>query len=149
MSQNDENYSRIIPAQAAPLRATPPISSLDSHRSICSGQALIIRFYKTEFFRTTILLLLDNIELADAAQNLFDPTVGTEGQRHVTPFHEYVALRLTLEGGFLPEEITPSTELISNEMTNERARLGSEDPQSGGAKQLFSESIGRKPSMSS
>jgi len=70
---------------------------------------------------------LDNIELADAAQNLFDPRVATQAQQHVTPFHEYVALRLTLEGGFLPEEITPSTELISNKKTNRKARLGSED----------------------
>ena len=31
----------------------------------------------------------------------------TESQRHIRPLHWYVACRLVLEGGFLPEEITP------------------------------------------
>lgn len=76
---------------------------------------------------------MNNVELAEAAENLFDPNVGTQAQQHVTPFHEYIALRLTLEGGFLPEEITPSTELFSKEMTNREARLGSkEDRERGG-----------------
>lgn len=42
-----------------------------------------------------------------------------------------MARRLTLEGGFLPENITPSTELISKKVTNERARLGSVDDRKG------------------
>lgn len=75
---------------------------------------------------------MDNIELADAAQNLFDPSVATQAQQHVTPFHEYVALRLTLEGGFPPEEITPSTELFSNKITNRKARLGSKSDRNRG-----------------
>lgn len=76
---------------------------------------------------------MDNLELADAATNLFDPEIATEAQRHVTPFHEYVALRLTLEGGFPPENITPSTELISKEDTKKRYRLGSDsDRERGG-----------------
>lgn len=31
----------------------------------------------------------------------------TQSQRHIKPLHHYVACRLVLEGGFLPEEITP------------------------------------------
>lgn len=31
----------------------------------------------------------------------------TTGQHHIRPLHWYVACRLVLEGGFLPEEITP------------------------------------------
>lgn len=72
---------------------------------------------------------MNRIELTDVAQNLFDPSVVTQGQQHVTPFHKYVALRLALEGGFRPENITPSTKLISKQETNQRARLGSTDEQ--------------------
>jgi hypothetical protein len=31
----------------------------------------------------------------------------TTSQRHIKPLHHYVACRLVLEGGFMPEEITP------------------------------------------
>lgn len=31
----------------------------------------------------------------------------TQSQQHIKPLHHYVACRLVLEGGFLPEEITP------------------------------------------
>lgn len=31
----------------------------------------------------------------------------TQSQQHIKPLHYYVACRLVLEGGFLPEEITP------------------------------------------
>ena len=31
----------------------------------------------------------------------------TTSQRHIKPLHHYVACRLVIEGGFLPEEITP------------------------------------------
>ncbi len=32
---------------------------------------------------------------------------GTQDQGHIKPMHQYVALRLVLEGGFLPQEVTP------------------------------------------
>lgn len=32
---------------------------------------------------------------------------GLRGQHHVKPMHQYVAMRLVVEGGFLPEEVTP------------------------------------------
>ncbi len=31
----------------------------------------------------------------------------TQSQAHIKPLHWYVACRLVVEGGFLPEEITP------------------------------------------
>src|SRR5438105_1656623 len=34
-------------------------------------------------------------------------TGATQSQQHIKPLHHYVACRLVLEGGFLPEEITP------------------------------------------
>ena len=34
-------------------------------------------------------------------------TEKTESQRHIRPLHWYVACRLVVEGGFLPEDITP------------------------------------------
>jgi len=43
-----------------------------------------------------------------AALEHFASYVGaTQSQQHIKPLHWYVACRLVLEGGFLPEEITP------------------------------------------
>lgn len=38
---------------------------------------------------------------------------GVQGQAHIKPLHWYVACRLVLEGGFLPEEITPRPPFIA------------------------------------
>jgi hypothetical protein len=38
----------------------------------------------------------------------------TQGQAHIKPLHQYIALRLVIEGGFLPEEITPRPPLIAD-----------------------------------
>lgn len=41
-------------------------------------------------------------------------TVGvTQGQEHIRPFHQYIASRLVIEGGFLPEEVTPHPPLLA------------------------------------
>jgi len=37
----------------------------------------------------------------------FVSATSTQGQQHIKPFHKYVALRLVLEGGFRPDEVTP------------------------------------------
>jgi hypothetical protein len=42
-----------------------------------------------------------------SALKAFATTSVTQGQEHIKPFHGYVATRLVVEGGFLPEEITP------------------------------------------
>jgi len=46
------------------------------------------------------------VQLADALRS-FVETAATQGQEHIRPFHRYVAIRLVIEGGFLPHEITP------------------------------------------
>ena len=42
-----------------------------------------------------------------SALRAFAEAAATQDQQHIRPIHEYLALRLALEGGFLPEEITP------------------------------------------
>ena len=37
----------------------------------------------------------------------FATATSTQSQAHIRPVHAYVALRLVIEGGFLPDEITP------------------------------------------
>jgi hypothetical protein len=43
----------------------------------------------------------------ESALRAFAAATGTQDQRHIKPMHQYVALRLVLEGGFLPDEVTP------------------------------------------
>ena len=42
-----------------------------------------------------------------AALREFVTVTGTQGQQHIRPIHRHVAIRLVLEGGFHPDEITP------------------------------------------
>lgn len=49
----------------------------------------------------------------DAAVARFHALEGLRGQHHVKPMHQYVAMRLVVEGGFLPEEISPRPPLSS------------------------------------
>jgi hypothetical protein len=41
------------------------------------------------------------------ALRAFAVATATQGQQHIRPFHQHVALRLVIEGGFFPDEITP------------------------------------------
>ena len=45
--------------------------------------------------------------LEDALTLFAYPTGKTQSQAHIRPLHWYVACRLVVEGGFLPDEITP------------------------------------------
>lgn len=47
------------------------------------------------------------LSLKEALREFALATHGTTSQRHIKPFHWYVACRLCLEGGFHPDEITP------------------------------------------
>lgn len=47
-----------------------------------------------------------------AALSKFALTAETQGQQHVRPLHQHIALRLVFEGGFLPDEITPHPPLV-------------------------------------
>jgi len=46
------------------------------------------------------------LQLASALQE-FVTVEGTQAQAHIKPLHQYVTVRFVLEGGFLPDEITP------------------------------------------
>jgi hypothetical protein len=47
------------------------------------------------------------INLPEAFHHFATYDGATQSQQHIKPLHWYVACRLVLEGGFLPEEITP------------------------------------------
>ncbi len=53
-----------------------------------------------------------DISLANAAK-AFTSTVSTESGEHIKPLHQYLATRLAIEGGFLPEDISPTPPLKS------------------------------------
>ncbi len=46
------------------------------------------------------------LTLAEALKG-FAQATGTQSQDHIRPLHWYVACRLVVEGGFLPEDVTP------------------------------------------
>ncbi|MGA2657409.1 MAG: hypothetical protein ABSH34_07795 [Verrucomicrobiota bacterium] len=48
----------------------------------------------------------------DAALAQFIAVRETQGQRHIKPLHQHIAIRLVIEGGFHPEEITPHPPLL-------------------------------------
>lgn len=47
------------------------------------------------------------VTLQSALHTFATYTGATQSQQHIKPLHHYVACRLVIEGGFLPEEITP------------------------------------------
>jgi hypothetical protein len=49
----------------------------------------------------------------DAPLQVFAQAAETQSQGHIRPMHQYIALRLVLEGGFLPDEVTPHPPLAS------------------------------------
>jgi hypothetical protein len=48
----------------------------------------------------------------EAALAQYVAVLETQGQRHIKPLHQHVALRLVIEGGFHPDEITPHPPLV-------------------------------------
>lgn len=44
---------------------------------------------------------------ADDCLRAFSSATATQDQKHIKPFHRHVSLRLVLQGGFMPDEITP------------------------------------------
>ncbi len=45
--------------------------------------------------------------LDDALRNFVVTTESTQSQRHIKPLHWHLACRLVIDGGFLPEDVTP------------------------------------------
>jgi hypothetical protein len=43
----------------------------------------------------------------ESALRHYAVTTGTQDQGHIKPLHKYISLRLVIEGGFLPDDITP------------------------------------------
>jgi len=48
----------------------------------------------------------------DAALAQFIAVLETQGQQHIKPLHQHIAIRLVIEGGFDPEEIIPHPPLL-------------------------------------
>ena len=48
----------------------------------------------------------------DAALAQFSAVLETQAQRHIKPLHQHIAIRLVIEGGFHPDEITPHPPLL-------------------------------------
>jgi len=53
------------------------------------------------------------LHIRDALKVFAGATI-VQDQRHIKPMHQHVALRLVLEGGFLPDEITPHPPLSAS-----------------------------------
>ena len=49
----------------------------------------------------------------DEALRAFARAVGTQSQEHIRPLHKHFAIRLVVEGGFLPNEVVPHPPLRS------------------------------------
>ncbi|MCM3874668.1 MAG: hypothetical protein ND895_28580 [Pyrinomonadaceae bacterium] len=74
----------------------------------------------------------------ESALREFVLATATQDQSHIKPLHKYVALRLVIEGGFLPQDVTPRPPLVyerrntshsitfdnSEESSSERAIVG-------------------------
>jgi len=52
-------------------------------------------------------IMLPNYVRMEDALRVFATAAVHQSQEHIRPMHRHVALRLVLEGGFLPDEITP------------------------------------------
>lgn len=50
-------------------------------------------------------------------------TVGTQSGEHIKPIHSYCGARLTLEGGFPPEWVSPRPPLLSKRISNQAFNL--------------------------
>ena len=77
------------------------------------------------------------LTLAEALKGFARPSGRTQSQAHIRPLHWYVACRLVIEGGFLPEEVTPRPpfEVRKQSLRDERLVL-THKPNAGGAGEL-------------
>ena len=69
--------------------------------------------------------------LQDALTVFAENVAGHQGQSHIKPLHWYTACRFVIEGGFLPEDITPRPPFIA---TKRRSRwILEHDPKASGS----------------
>ncbi|MFW6156425.1 MAG: hypothetical protein ACOC7J_03820, partial [Armatimonadota bacterium] len=59
------------------------------------------------------MLTAAELTTADEAFVRFHDLENLRGQGHIKPMHQYVATRLVIEGGFLPEDVTPHPPLTA------------------------------------
>ncbi|MBM3855614.1 MAG: hypothetical protein FJ399_21090 [Verrucomicrobia bacterium] len=55
---------------------------------------------------------LSEVRLEKALVPFVSAGIATQGSEHIKPVHWYLAVRLVLEGGFAPEDITPTPPLV-------------------------------------
>lgn len=92
---------------------------------------------------------------AEAALEHFASYTGvTQSQQHIKPLHWYVACRLVLEGGFLPEEVTPRPPFVWRKRGREDQLLfdpsgatGAESTVLGGLKTKNVDVVVTKPTL--
>ncbi len=60
------------------------------------------------------------LRLEQALVPFVDADIQTEGSQHIKPLHRYIGMRLVVEGGFAPEDITPRPPLAITRTGKER-----------------------------
>ena len=90
----------------------------------------------------------------DAALAQFSAVLETQAQRHIKPLHQQIAIRLVIEGGFHPDEITPHPPLLVQAAGgrlrlafNEQAQRDNEQTVLGGLKTKDIDVVVAKPGI--
>ena len=77
------------------------------------------------------------LALAEAIEGFARPRGPTQSQAHIRPLHWYVACRLVVEGGFLPDEVTPRPPFAVEKLGGRNERLVlTHKPDTGGTGEL-------------
>lgn len=77
------------------------------------------------------------LTLTEALAEFARPSGRTQSQAHIRPLHWYVACRLVVEGGFLPDEVTPRPPFKVRKPSSRDERLCLEHkPDAGGTGEL-------------
>lgn len=77
------------------------------------------------------------LTLAVALKGFAMPSGRTQSQAHIRPLHWYVACRLVVEGGFLPEEVTPRPPFeVQKQSLRDKRLVLTHKPNTGGAGEL-------------
>jgi hypothetical protein len=90
----------------------------------------------------------------DAALAQFVAVLETQGQQHIKPLHQQITMRLVIEGGFHPDEITPHPPLLvetragrNRLVFDQRAQRENEQTVLGGLKTKDIDVVVAKPSI--
>ena len=72
-----------------------------------------------------IIPFLNYLNLDEAMKACVEGT--TQSQAHIKPFHKHFAMRLLIEGGFLPHEVTPCHPFVHEKRKKENDLVWSEE----------------------